>query len=88
MRCGVGHRHSSDLVLLWLWRRPVAAALFKPLACEPPYAVGVAFEKEKRQKEKKKVRGNKQRNVTECVYVCVLVVLNTTTIILFVSVIK
>ena len=25
--CGIGHRHSSDLMLLWLWRRPVAAAL-------------------------------------------------------------
>ena len=24
--CGVGHRHGSDPVLLWLWRRPAAKA--------------------------------------------------------------
>jgi len=35
--------------LLWLWRRPAAAAPIKPLAWEPPYAVGVALEKAKRQ---------------------------------------
>ena len=32
MSCGVGHRHGSDLVLLWLWRRPAATALIRPLA--------------------------------------------------------
>ena len=26
VRCGVGCRHISDLVLLWLWYRPAAAA--------------------------------------------------------------
>ena len=25
--CGVGCRHSSDSVLLWLWQRPAATAL-------------------------------------------------------------
>ena len=30
--CGVGCRHSSDLVLLWLWHRPVATALIPPRA--------------------------------------------------------
>ena len=25
--CGIGHRHSSDPVLLWLWCRQVATAL-------------------------------------------------------------
>ena len=25
--CGVGHRYSSDPVLLWLWHRPAAVAL-------------------------------------------------------------
>ena len=53
MSCGVGHRHSSDLVLLWLWRRPVATALFSPTAWEPPYATGAALEKTERQKKKK-----------------------------------
>ena len=43
----------SDPVLLWLWCRPVAAALIRPLAWEPPYAVGSTLEKAKRQKKKK-----------------------------------
>ena len=40
----------KDLALLWLWRRPAATALIRPLAWEPPYAMGVALEKAKRQK--------------------------------------
>ena len=43
MRCGVGYRCSSDLVLLWLWRKPAAAALIRPLAWELPYAEGAAL---------------------------------------------
>ena len=39
--------------LLWLWCRPAAVAPIGPLAWEPPYAVGVALEKAKRQKIKK-----------------------------------
>ena len=35
----------KDLVLLWLWCRPVAKAPSQPLAWEPPYAVGVALKK-------------------------------------------
>ena len=50
MNCGVGHRHGLDPELLWLWRRPVATALIRPLAWELPYAIGVALEKAKRQK--------------------------------------
>ena len=49
MSCGVGHRHGSDLELLWLWYRPVATALIRPLAWEPPCAAGAALEKTKRQ---------------------------------------
>ena len=49
MNCSVGHRHGLDLVLLWLWHRPAAIALIRPLAWEPPYATDVA------QKEKKKI---------------------------------
>ena len=41
--CGVGHRPGSDLVLLWLCHSPAATALIRPLAWEPPYAVGVAL---------------------------------------------
>ena len=40
---GVGHRHGSDLVLLWLWCRPAAVVLIQPLAWEPPYATGVTL---------------------------------------------
>ena len=49
MSCGVGRRRGSDPVLLWLWRRLAATAPIRPLAWEPPYAVGVALEKTKRQ---------------------------------------
>ena len=42
----------SDLVLLWLWHRPVATAPIKPLAWEPPYVSGADLEK--RQKDQKK----------------------------------
>ena len=54
MSYGVGHRLGSDLALLWLWCRLVAAALIRPLACEPPYASDVVLEKDKKRKEKKK----------------------------------
>ena len=53
MSCGVGHRLDSDPLLLWLWCKSAAAAPIGPLAWEPPYAVGVALEKAKRQKNKK-----------------------------------
>ena len=52
--CSVGCRHGSDPELLWLWRRPVATAPIRPLAWEPPYAVGAAQEKTKRQKQTNK----------------------------------
>ena len=41
MSCGVGCRRGSGPA--WLWCRPVAAALVRPLAWEPPYATGVAL---------------------------------------------
>ena len=52
--CGVGCRRGLDPMLLWLWHRPVATALIRPLAWEPPYAVEAAQEMAKRQKEKQK----------------------------------
>ena len=61
MSCGIGCRHSSDPVLLQLWRsRPVAAAPIGPLAWEPPYAVGVAQEMAKRPKQKQKQKKTKK----------------------------
>ena len=51
---GAGRTHSSDLSLLWLWCRPVAAAPIGPLAWEPPYAAGVALERQKTKQNKTK----------------------------------
>ena len=50
MSYGVGRRHGSDPVLLWLSRRPAAIAPIQPLAWEPPHAEGVAL-KSRRKKE-------------------------------------
>ena len=41
----------KDLVLLWLWCRPLAIAPIGPLAWEPPYAMNAAL-KSKKQKKK------------------------------------
>ena len=56
---GVGRRSGSDPKLLWLWRRLAATALIRPLAWEPPYAMGAAQEKAKRQNKKQK---NEKKN--------------------------
>jgi len=50
--CGVGYRHSSDLVLLWLWYRLAATAPIGPLAWEPPHATGMALKRQKKKKLK------------------------------------
>ena len=50
MSCGVGRRRGSDPA--WLWYRPAATAPTGPLTWEPPYAVGAAQEKAKRQTTK------------------------------------
>ena len=49
----IGHRHGSDLALLWLWCRLVATAPIQPLAWEPPYVSGVALKTQKTKKKKK-----------------------------------
>ena len=51
MSCGVGHRHGSDLVWLWLWlrHRPAAVALIGPLAWEHPYVMSAALERKKKK---------------------------------------
>ena len=54
MSRGVGRRCGSDPALLWLWCRPAAAALSRPLAREPPYSAGAAL---KRKRERKKEGG-------------------------------
>ena len=52
MSCGVGHRRSLDLALLWLWRKSAATAQIGPLARELPCAVGAPQKtKDKKKKE-------------------------------------
>ena len=68
MSCGVGHRCSLDLVLLWLWCRPAARAPIYPLAWEPPYATGVALKWQKDKKTKNKKHPKKLvKYLTNCI---------------------
>ena len=50
MGCGVGHRHGSDLALLWLLCRLAAIALIGSLVGELPYAKGAALKRPKKRK--------------------------------------
>ena len=64
MSCGVGHRHSWDPVLLWLWHKLAATALIQPLAGELPYAWDVAIKSKKRKKkELSEKTSNKSKTV-------------------------
>ena len=45
--CGVGRKCGLDPEWLWLWRGLTATALIRPLAWEPPYAVGAALKRQK-----------------------------------------
>ena len=47
MSCGLGHRHSSDPMLLWLWCSTAAIAPIQPLAWKLPYTVGSALKIQK-----------------------------------------
>ena len=60
MSCGVGDRHGSDPMLL---HRPAAITPIGPLAWEPPYAVGAALEKAKRQQQQKNHAGSSHRGL-------------------------
>ena len=70
MSSGVGQRSASGPTLLWLWRRPAAAAaLIGLLAWEPPYATDAALQGQKTKKKKKKK--NRNKHVTQAqVYGC------------------
>ena len=54
MSCGIGRRHGLGPELLWQWHRQAAVAPIRPLAWEPPYAMGAALKKQKNEKLKKK----------------------------------
>ena len=60
MSYGVGHRHSLDPVLLWLWHRPATAAPIQPPACKRPHVVGTALKRQKIKKSKKAQIQNKE----------------------------
>ena len=49
MSYGIGRRHGSDPVLLWLGLGLVAAAVIPPLAWELPYATSVALKSKENQ---------------------------------------
>ena len=38
----------KDPALLWLWCRPAVVAPIRPLAWEPPYAMGAALKRKKK----------------------------------------
>ena len=42
----------KDPALLWLWCRPATVVPIRPLAWDPPYAVGAAKKKTKKKKKK------------------------------------
>ena len=58
MSCGIGHKHNSDLALLWL----AAEAVIQPLALEFPYAVGAALKKKKEVKQMKEIKKEEELN--------------------------
>ena len=63
MSCGC--RYGSDPMLLWLWCRSVATSPIRPIAWEPPYAMGVALEKTKRKERKEEKRKGKKKKKKE-----------------------
>ena len=59
----MGRRCGSDPTLLWLWHRLAATTWIRPLAWEPPYAMGMALERAKRQKKKLKILKIKNKKI-------------------------
>ena len=65
MSCGIGHRHGSD---------SASTTLIRPLAWEPPYAVGAALKKWQQQQQQQKTKDKKKKksilhNVKKHMYV-------------------
>ena len=50
----MGCRCASDLASLQMWHRLAAVAPLRPLAWEPPHAVGAALKKANKTKQNKK----------------------------------
>ena len=69
--CDVGHRCGLEPALLWLWCRPAAIAPIRPLAWEPPHAMGAALDKAKQNKTKNvKHRIDLKQSVLQKYYFC------------------
>ena len=66
LSCGVGCRHGSDLVLLWLWLLPTATALIWLLSWELPFAAGATLKRPKKRKKK--------FSTNICPYVCLYII--------------
>ena len=60
MSYGAGNRLGLDPEMLWLGRRPSAAALIQPLAWELPYPLGAILKRRKKKKKKRKKKKKKQ----------------------------
>ena len=65
MSYDVGHRCGLDPTLLWLWHRPVVAALIRPLGWELSYAKGVDL-KTKKKRNKQKNQKHKSAKLIIC----------------------
>ena len=62
MSCGVGHRCSSDLMLLLLGHRPAGVAPIRPLAWKTPYVAGTLI-KIKKNAEMINTRNSRRTNM-------------------------
>ena len=56
MYCGVGHRHSLDLALLWLWRRLAATVPDSTPSLGTSTCCGYGPKKTKEKKKKKGIK--------------------------------
>ena len=89
MSCGVGCGRGSGLALPWLWWRPAAVAMIRPLAWEPPHAASAALKRQKTKKQKTKTKkqrvslaglgtpglfGSNSEVIDQCFLVCVVAV--------------
>ena len=64
MSCGIGFRNCSvgwDRMLLWVWHRPAALALIRPLAWELTDTVGETLKNVKKKKKKKEKKKKKKQ---------------------------
>ena len=63
VNCGVGCRHGSDSMLLWLWCRPAAVAPIRLLAWELPYFLQMNLSTEKKLMENRLVVAKREKGV-------------------------